>query len=148
MVLPEREDHGAFQGERGVFPEDRRDSRRALRYGLQHIPKGMDRDPEVDSLRQDGRGRVHGSLRTCQGRAFLGIPTGHIRIRFHEKPLKFLIMRKSDRPPNYLIDKIVRHTNIIITASYGSVRYMDAVRLLKKEVKKLETYKRYDNERS
>lgn len=57
-------------------------------------------------------------------------------------------MRKSDSPPNYLIDKIVRHTNIIITASYGSVRYMDAVRLLKKEVKKLETYKRYDNERS
>nr|DAH53035.1 MAG TPA: hypothetical protein [Caudoviricetes sp.] len=57
-------------------------------------------------------------------------------------------MRKSDRPPNYLIDKIVRHTNIIITASYGSVKYMDAARLLKKEVKKLETYKRYDNERS
>lgn len=57
-------------------------------------------------------------------------------------------MRKSDRPPNYLIDKIVRHTNIITTASYGSVKYMDAARLLKKEVKKLETYKRYDNERS
>lgn len=57
-------------------------------------------------------------------------------------------MRKSDRPPNYLIDKIVRHTNIIITTPYGSVRYMDAARLLKKEVKKLETYKRYDNERS
>ena len=56
-------------------------------------------------------------------------------------------MRKSDRPPNYLIDKIVRRTNIIITASYGSVRYKDAARLLKKEVKKLETYKRYDNER-
>lgn len=35
-------------------------------------------------------------------------------------------MRKSDRPPNYLIDKIVRHTNIIITAPYGSVKYMDA----------------------
>ena len=43
-------------------------------------------------------------------------------------------MRKSDRPPNYLIDKIVMHTN------------MDAVRLLKKEVKKLEAYKK--NERS
>lgn len=57
-------------------------------------------------------------------------------------------MRKSDMPPNYLIDKIVRHTNIIITAPYGSVKYMDAARLLKKEVKKLETYKRYDNERS
>ncbi len=57
-------------------------------------------------------------------------------------------MRKSNRPPNYLIDKIVRHTNIIITAPYDSVRYMDAARLLKKEVKKLETYKRYDNERS
>lgn len=57
-------------------------------------------------------------------------------------------MRKSDRPPNYLIEKIVRHANIIITAPYGSVKYMDAVRLLKKEVKKLETYKRYDNERS
>lgn len=57
-------------------------------------------------------------------------------------------MRKSDRPPNYLIDKIVRHTNIIITASYGSVKYMDTARLLKKEVRKLETYKRYDNERS
>lgn len=56
-------------------------------------------------------------------------------------------MRKSDRPPNYLIDKIVRHANIIITAPYGSVKYMDAARLLKKEVKKLETYKRYDNER-
>ena len=54
-------------------------------------------------------------------------------------------MRKSDRPPNYLIDKIVRHTNII-TAPYGSVKYMDAARLLKKEVKKLETYKK--NERS
>lgn len=106
----------------------------------------MDRGPEVDSLRQDGRGRVHGSLRACEGRAFLGIPSGYIRIRFHEKPIEFLVMRKSDRPPNYLIDKIVRHTNIIITASYGSVRYMDAVRLLKKEVKKLEAYKK--NERS
>lgn len=57
-------------------------------------------------------------------------------------------MRKSDRPPNYLIEKIVRHANIIITAPYGSVKYMDAARLLKKEVKKLGTYKRYDNERS
>lgn len=57
-------------------------------------------------------------------------------------------MRKSDRPPNYLINKIVRHANIIITAPHGSVKYMDAARLLKKEVKKLETYKRYDNERS
>lgn len=57
-------------------------------------------------------------------------------------------MRKSDMPPNYLIDKIVRHENIIITAPYGSVKYMEAARLLKKEVKKLETYKRYDNERS
>lgn len=57
-------------------------------------------------------------------------------------------MRKSDRPPNCLIEKIVRHANIIITAPYGSVKYMDAARLLKKEVKKLETYKRYDNERS
>ena len=57
-------------------------------------------------------------------------------------------MRKSNRPPNYLIDKIVRHTNIIITTPYGSVRYMDAARHLKKQVKKLETYKRYDNERS
>lgn len=57
-------------------------------------------------------------------------------------------MRKSDRPPNYLINKIVRHANIIITAPYGSVRYKDAARLLKKEVKKLGTYKRYDNERS
>lgn len=46
-------------------------------------------------------------------------------------------MRKNDRPPNYLIDKIVRHTNIIITAPYGSVRYMDAARLLKKEAKRL-----------
>ena len=55
-------------------------------------------------------------------------------------------MRKNDRPPNYLIDKIVRHTNIIIAAPYGSVKYMDAARLLKKEVKKLETYKK--NERS
>lgn len=57
-------------------------------------------------------------------------------------------MRKSDRPPDYLIEKIVRHANIIIAAPYGSVKYMDAARLLKKEVKKLETYKRYDNERS
>lgn len=57
-------------------------------------------------------------------------------------------MRKNDSPPNYLIDKIVRHTNIIIAAPYGSVKYKDAARLLKKEVKKLETYKRYDNERS
>lgn len=51
-------------------------------------------------------------------------------------------MRKSDRPPNYLIDKIVRHTNIIITAPYGCVKYMEAARLLKKEVRKLETYKK------
>lgn len=57
-------------------------------------------------------------------------------------------MRKSNRPPNYLIDKIVRHANIIITTPYGSVKYMDAARLLKKEVRKLETYKIYDNERS
>ena len=54
-------------------------------------------------------------------------------------------MRKSDRPPNYLINKIVRHVNIIITAPYGSVKYMDAARLLKKEVKKLETYKKNES---
>lgn len=55
-------------------------------------------------------------------------------------------MRKSDRPPNYLIDKIVRHTNIIITAPYGASNTWMLPDSLKKEVKKLETYKK--NERS
>lgn len=56
-------------------------------------------------------------------------------------------MRKSDSPPDHLIDKIVRHTGIILTAPYGCVKYMEAARLLKKEVRKLETYKRQENER-
>ena len=50
-------------------------------------------------------------------------------------------MKRSDRPPNYLIDKIVRHANAIFNNPPGSIRYDEGCRLLKKEIKKLEKYK-------
>lgn len=50
-------------------------------------------------------------------------------------------MERSDRPPDYLIDAIVRHVNTVLSFPYGSNKYKNAERLLRKEIRKLETYK-------
>jgi hypothetical protein len=51
-------------------------------------------------------------------------------------------MKRSDLPPDYLIEAIVRHVNAVLTSPYGSNKYKNAERLLRKEIRKLETYKR------
>lgn len=50
-------------------------------------------------------------------------------------------MKRSDLPPDYLIDAIARHVNAVLYAPYGSNKYKNAERLLRKEIRKLETYK-------
>lgn len=50
-------------------------------------------------------------------------------------------MKRSDRVPDYLIDGIARHVNAILFSPFGSDRHKNAERLLKKEIKRLETYK-------
>ena len=50
-------------------------------------------------------------------------------------------MKRSDRPPDYLIEAIVRHVNAVLSFPYGSNKYKNAERLLRKEIRKLETYK-------
>lgn len=50
-------------------------------------------------------------------------------------------MKRSDRPPDYLIDQIARHVQIVVKMQPGNTREYNAQRLLKKEIKKLLTYK-------
>lgn len=51
-------------------------------------------------------------------------------------------MRKYDTVPDYLIDSIARHVRAIINGDRNSNRYKNAERLLKKEIIKLESYKK------
>lgn len=50
-------------------------------------------------------------------------------------------MKRSDRPPDYLIDRISRHVQIVAKMQPTNTREANAQRLLKLEVKKLLTYK-------
>ena len=51
-------------------------------------------------------------------------------------------MKRSDRPPDYLIDQIARHVQIAAKMQPATSREANALRLLKLEVKKLLTYKK------
>mgnify|MGYP006920946554 CR=1 FL=1 len=44
-------------------------------------------------------------------------------------------------PPDYLIEAIARHVGAVLSAPPGSDRYLNAERLLRKEIRRLETYK-------
>lgn len=50
-------------------------------------------------------------------------------------------MKRSDRPPDYLIDRIARHASVLLGMKPTTTREANAQRLLKIEVKKLLTYK-------
>ena len=54
-------------------------------------------------------------------------------------------MKRSDRPPDYLIDQIARHVQIVAKMQPATSREANALRLLKQEVKKLLTYKSKGN---
>lgn len=49
-------------------------------------------------------------------------------------------MKRSDRPPDYLIKAIVRHATTLINEPHETIKQMESARLLKKEIRKLETY--------
>ena len=51
-------------------------------------------------------------------------------------------MKRSDSPPDYLIDQIARHVQIVAKMQPATSREANALRLLKLEVKKLLTYKK------
>lgn len=55
-------------------------------------------------------------------------------------------MRRSDRPPDYLIDRIARHADVLVKMKPTNTREANAQRLLKKEIKKLVTYKQKKDE--
>ena len=50
-------------------------------------------------------------------------------------------MKRSNRPPDYLIDQIARHVQALANMQPATTREANAIRLLKLEVKKLLTYK-------
>lgn len=50
-------------------------------------------------------------------------------------------MKRSDRPPDYLIDQIARHVQIVAKMQPTNTREANAQRLLKKEIRKLSSYK-------
>lgn len=50
-------------------------------------------------------------------------------------------MKRSDCPPDYLIDRIARHALLLTKLQPTSNKEANAQRLLKQEVKKLLTYK-------
>lgn len=50
-------------------------------------------------------------------------------------------MRRSDRPPDYLIDRIARHSRTLLDIPPRNNREANAQRLLRKEIKRLLTYK-------
>ena len=55
-------------------------------------------------------------------------------------------MKRSDSPPDYLIDQIARHVQIVAKMQPANSREANALRLLKQEVKKLLTYKSKKND--
>lgn len=50
-------------------------------------------------------------------------------------------MKRSDSPPDYLIDRVARHVRILLQMEPTNNREYNAQRLLKKEIRRLETYK-------
>ena len=50
-------------------------------------------------------------------------------------------MKKSDCPPDYLIDQIARHADVLAKMQPANSREANAQRLLKQEIRKLVTYK-------
>ena len=50
-------------------------------------------------------------------------------------------MKRSDRPPDYLIDRIARHADVLVKMQPTNTREANAMRLLKQEIRKLVTYK-------
>lgn len=50
-------------------------------------------------------------------------------------------MKRSELPPDYLIDAIARHVRILLQLEPTNNREYNAQRLLKKEIRRLETYK-------
>lgn len=50
-------------------------------------------------------------------------------------------MKRSDRPPDYLIDRIARHADVLVRMRPTNTREANAMRLLKQEIRKLVTYK-------
>ena len=56
-------------------------------------------------------------------------------------------MKRSDRPPDYLIDRIARHAKVFMGIPPRNNREANAQRLLRKEINRLVTYKtRKENE--
>lgn len=51
-------------------------------------------------------------------------------------------MKRSLHPPDYLIDAIARHVAVLVKMQPGNTREYNAQRLLKKEIKRLLTYKK------
>ena len=50
-------------------------------------------------------------------------------------------MKRSELPPDYLIAAIARHVRILLQLEHTNNREYNAQRLLKKEIRRLETYK-------
>ena len=55
-------------------------------------------------------------------------------------------MKRSDRPPDYLIDRIARHASVLLGMKPTTTREANAQRPLKQEIRKLLTYKSKSNE--
>lgn len=55
-------------------------------------------------------------------------------------------MKRSDRPPDYLIDRIARHAEVLVRMRPTNTREANAQRLLKQEIRKLVTYKQKQDE--
>lgn len=55
-------------------------------------------------------------------------------------------MKRSERLPDYLIDAIARHVRILLQMEPTNNREYNAQRLLKKEIRRLETYKQNKND--
>ena len=55
-------------------------------------------------------------------------------------------MKRSDRPPDYLIDRIARHAEVLVKMRPTNTREANAMRLLKQEIRKLVTYKQKKDE--
>ena len=55
-------------------------------------------------------------------------------------------MKKSDRPPDYLIDRLARHASVLLGMKPSTTREANAQRLLKQEIRKLLTYKEKQHE--
>lgn len=55
-------------------------------------------------------------------------------------------MRRPDRPPDYLIDRIARHADVLVRMRPANTSEANARRLLKKGIKELVTYKQKQDE--